>query len=77
MKHSQEREIHSYNRAAFICFLCIAACLFFDIRTYILAGRIIFDFDFFSSLLLYTVLTILAIRSIRKGKKLKESHEIQ
>lgn len=69
MQSSKEREARSYQRAAVICFICVAVCLFYDIRRYVLAGRIIFDVEFFISLLLYAVLVFLGIRSIRKGKK--------
>lgn len=69
MVTSKEREARSYQRAAVICFICVAVCLFWDIRRYVLAGRIIFDVEFFISLLLYAILVFLGIRSIRKGKK--------
>ena len=72
MQSSNEREVHSYYRTAFVCFLCLAACLFFDIRKYILASRILFDVEFFVSLLLYVLLIFLGIRSIRKGKGRKQ-----
>lgn len=69
MVTSKEREARSYQRTAVICFICVAVCLFWDIRRYMLAGRIIIDTEFFISLLLYAVLVFLGIRSIRKGKK--------
>ena len=75
MQSSNEREVHSYYRTAFVCFLCLAACLFFDIRKYILAGRILFDVEFFISLLLYVLLVFLGIRSIRKGKRRKQKDD--
>ena len=72
MVTSKEREARSYQRAAVICFICVAVCLFWDIRRYVLAGRIVFDVEFFISLLLYAVLIFLGIRSVRKGRKRKE-----
>lgn len=71
MQSSHEREGHSYYRTALVCFVCIAACLFFDIRKFILAGHIIFDWELVISLLLYVLLLLLGIRAIRKGKKKK------
>lgn len=71
MQTSNEREIHSYYRTALVCFVCIAACLFFDIRKFILAGHIIFDLELVISLFLYALLLVLGIRSLRKGKKRK------
>ena len=71
MVTSKEREARSYQRAAVICFICVAVCLFYDIRRYVLAGRIVFDVEFFISLLLYVVLIFLGIRSVRKGRKRK------
>lgn len=71
MQTSNEREIHSYYRTALVCFVCIAACLFFDIRKFILAGHIIFDLELVISLFLYALLLVLGIRSLRQGKKRK------
>lgn len=69
MQSSNEREKQSYYRTACVCFICIAACLFFDIRKFISAGHIILDWELGISLILYVLLLFLGIRSIHKGKE--------
>lgn len=69
MQQSEQRERRSYTRAAMICFACVIICLVFDIQKFYKAGHIIFDLEFFISIIVYVLLVFLGIRSLRKGKK--------
>lgn len=68
MQSPNQREKQTYFRSAAVCFVCVAACIFLDIRKFLSAGHLIIDWEFGISLLLYVVLIFLGIRSIRKGK---------
>lgn len=74
MQQSEQRERRSYTRAAMICFACVIICLVFDIQKFYKAGHIIFDLEFFISIIVYVLLVFLGIRSLRKGKKGVEEH---
>ena len=50
---------------------CVGICLYFDIQKYTKTG-FTFDREFFISLVFYVLLTVLGIRSILKGRKLKK-----
>lgn len=68
MHQSEQKEQRSFTRAAIICFACVILCLVFDIQKFYKAGHIIFDLEFFLSILLYALLIFLGIRSFRKAK---------
>ena len=65
MRSSNDRESATYTRSALICFVCVGICLYFDIQKYTKTG---FTFD----RVFYVLLTVLGIRSILKGRKLKK-----
>lgn len=69
MQSSKERETRVYYRNAFVCFACVGVCLFFDIRKYIHLGHFEADSSFFISLILYALLIVMGIFSIRKARK--------
>ena len=69
MQSSKEKETHVYYRNAVVCFVCVAVCLFFDVRKYIHLGYFTVDFEFVISLLLYALLIVMGIFSIRKARK--------
>lgn len=71
MKPSTERESGMYYRTALICFICIVLCVYLDIQKYIRMGTFALNVNFFISLLLYAVLFVLGIHSLRKGKRKK------
>lgn len=75
MKSSTERESSMHYRAALICFICIALCVYLDVQKYIRTGAFSFDLNFLISVLLYFVLLFLGIHSLRKGKKKRREQD--
>lgn len=76
MKSSTERESSMHYRTALVCFVCIALCIYLDVQKYIRAGSFYLDWNFAFSILLYIVLAVLGIRSLRKGKKRKRDTQV-
>lgn len=68
MQTSEQKEQRRYVRTALICFSCLVLCLIFDIQKFYKLGRIVFDLEFFISLVLYALLIFLGIRSLRKSR---------
>ena len=73
MRSSTDREVSTYNRTALICFVCVIACIVFDVQKYTRNGFSL-DWNLALSIALYIILTLLGIRAIRKGRKLKKEN---
>ncbi len=70
--NSKERQKHIYIRNALLSFLCTAVCIGIDIRSFVLAGRIFFNWKLGLSYVLYIILICMGIRAVMKAKQLKE-----
>lgn len=76
MRSFTERELGIYHRNALICFICVGACLVFDIQKYIRAGHFYWDWNTALSVVLYALLIFLGVRSLRKARKIKQNQDL-
>lgn len=68
--NSNEKQKRMYIRNALLSFICTAVCLVIDIRGFVLAGHLYFNWRLGVSYLLYIVLIAMGIRAVKKAREL-------
>lgn len=65
-----EKQKRIYIRNALLSFICTAVCIGIDIRSFVLAGRVFFNWKLGVSYVLYIILIAMGIRAVIKAKQL-------
>lgn len=68
--NSREKQKRIYIRNALLSFICTAVCIGIDIRSFVLAGRVFFNWKLGVSYVLYIILIAMGIRAVIKAKQL-------
>lgn len=69
---SNTKQKRTYVRSALICFACTAVCIGIDIRNFIRAGHLYFNFEIGVSIIMYAMLIFMGVRAIRKSKEVQD-----
>jgi hypothetical protein len=65
---SKNKERRRYIRSAVVCFVCTAVCIGIDVRNFIYAGHIYFNWNIGFSIVMYIVLILCGIWALKKAK---------
>lgn len=68
--NSAEKQKRVYIRNALLSFICTAICIFIDIRNFVSAGHIFFNWKLGVSYLLYIALIFMGIRAVIMARRL-------
>lgn len=72
---SQNKTLRVYQRNVLISFLCVAVCIGIDIRNFIQNRSITFTWQLAVSIIVYILLILMGIRSIKKIREIKRKQD--
>lgn len=68
--NSNEKQKRMYIRNAILSFVCTAVCIAIDIRGFLAAGHLYFNWKLGVSYVLYIALIAMGIRAVKKARQL-------